>query len=324
MCDLDERPASRIQDEFGVELPSVARHGVMPMQPRMKPMLFRGFDARRDGSALVDDAPTSLSVAAADVERLARLVSEAGPTTPLDGIAEAFGSSPLACVAVAFQGMLGRFQDEQAALQRFTWDAAHQLRTPLAVLAARLSADVPPELSDIRRDLEWMSRLVSQLLLAARAAHGFDEAPAEMDLLGLAQDVVSSLAPLAIYRGRGIELVAGDEAVHVIGNSGFAFEAASNLIENAMSYAPEGSIISIVVSAPDRLEVMDRGPGVPEARRQAIFQAFERTPDSADGGAGLGLAIVSEIMRRHGGAVSYRDRPGGGAVFSLQFVPVQQ
>jgi signal transduction histidine kinase len=267
-------------------------------------------------------SPDVPDLAAPDIARLTEAVAAVSPGAAAMRVPADFANPAMAGLAAAINAMVARFDEGHAALQRFTWDAAHQLRTPLAVLAARLSAPSPPDLDDIRGDLEWMSRLVSQLLSAARAAEAAPRGLEPMDLMELAQDVVSALAPLAIYRGRMIELIGEDDAAIVVrGERGFAFEALSNLIENAIGHAPEGGLISVSVLAPARVEVADNGPGVPPSHRESIFCAFEQGPSPGRGGAGLGLAIVTQVMQRHGGQASYRDNPGGGAIFSLDFKP---
>jgi signal transduction histidine kinase len=229
----------------------------------------------------------------------------------------------IAEIVQEFNGALERLNYGYISLRRFIWDAAHQLRTPLAVLAARISAPSPPTMDEIQHDLEWMSRLVGQLLSAARASEAHTNVFVDTDLIALAQDVVGALAPLAIYRGRMIELIADESStIMVKADRSFAFEAISNLVENSMGHAPEGSFISVYVTPPGLIEVADTGYGVPLEHRERIFRPFEQGPIPTKGGAGLGLSIVKEVMHQHGGTVSYRDNEGGGAVFCLNFVGV--
>ncbi len=256
----------------------------------------------------------------ADLKAQIALVSPANAAEPL---LVPKHNPQLAEIVQEFNDALSRLNDGYISLRRFIWDAAHQLRTPLAVLAARLSAPSPPETEEIRHDLEWMSRLVGQLLSAARASEAHTNVFVDTDLIALAQDVVGALAPLAIYRGRMIELIADESStVMVKADRSFAFEAISNLVENAMGHAPEGSVITLYVNPPCLVEVADQGHGVPLEHRERIFRPFEQGPIPTKGGAGLGLSIVMEVMRQHSGTVSYRDNEGGGAVFCLNFVPV--
>ena len=255
-----------------------------------------------------------------DIADLKAQIAAITPATATQALSVPQDGSDVAEIVSEFNAALERLNNGYVTLRRFIWDAAHQLRTPLAVLAARLSAPSPPETEEIRHDLEWMSRLVGQLLSAARASEAHTNVFVDTDLIALAQDVVGALAPLAIYRGRMIELIA-DEAstVMIKADRSFAFEAISNLVENSMGHAPEGSIISVFVYPSGLLEVADTGHGVPLEHRERIFRPFEQGPIPTKGGAGLGLSIVMEVMHQHGGSVSYRDNEGGGAVFCLNF-----
>src|SRR5262249_23503062 len=96
-----------------------------------------------------------------------------------------------------------------------------------------------------------------------------------------------------------------------------------NLIENAVVYAPAGTEVTVTVDRAGRIEVADRGRGVPRADRKNIFKRFWRGAGEKKEGAGLGLAIVSEIMRAHRGSVSVADNPARGAVVRLSFAPQQ-
>jgi two-component system sensor histidine kinase TctE len=131
---------------------------------------------------------------------------------------------------------------------------------------------------------------------------------------------VSALAPLAVARGIELSLESEGRAVVARGNREALVLAAQNLIENALSYAPRGSRVEVETAAPACLRVLDRGPGVAEADREAIFARFRRgaAPGAGAKGAGLGLAIVAEIAASHGGTARADARPGGGAAFSLE------
>ena len=219
----------------------------------------------------------------------------------------------------ALTRLLGRLEREVGALRRFSSDAAHQLRTPMAVLSARTS--VPAEELDrdgLASDLRWMGRLIDQLLATTRSTITAIDPDARFSTAELCVDVVSALVPLAITRGRDLQLVHAecDAAVH--GCYDLAFEALSNLVENALDHSPPGTMVSVRLHG-QRIEVADRGAGVPDEEREAIFERFAQGARRTTGGAGLGLAIVREIMERHGGTVACTRDRGGGALFTLRF-----
>jgi len=204
--------------------------------------------------------------------------------------------------------------------KKFSADVAHQLRTPLAVLTARITSDKGVlDRDDVQRDVTWMTRLVNQLLANARIMQAPPDNAQRMDLSALALDVVMSLAPLAIHRGKNIELTDGETPIWVDGHTDLAFEAVSNLVENAIAHSPIGETVTIVAKPPNQLEVVDQGSGIPPQEATKIFDRFGQGQVPTKGGAGLGLAIVSAVMDKHGGSVEYVDRLGVGAVFRLTF-----
>lgn len=207
-------------------------------------------------------------------------------------------------------------------LQReFTADAAHELRTPLAVLTAHIDTlEDPAVAAPLRRDLESMTHLVEQLLRVARVEalvlHDTDQA----NLADIARDVAAYLAPMAIRNHRMIEVDAPeDSAVPVQGQPDALFHAVRNLVDNALRHAPVDTTVTLTVTAqPPTLCVRDHGPGIPPERRAEVFQRFWRS-DRRSAGAGLGLAIVQRTMEAHGGSVGIADAPGGGALFRMEF-----
>ena len=204
--------------------------------------------------------------------------------------------------------------------KRFTANAAHELRTPLAVLRARIDGQPPsPERDALRRDVDRMARLVEQLLAVARLEARQVTLSEGVDLVAVARDTVARLFPLALSSGRELALTAPDRPVTVRGDAFALEDALRNLIDNALRHGPPGETIEVTVGAdPPALEVADRGPGVPAAMRPHLFEPFNRGADST-GGAGLGLAIVAETAAIHSATVSVDDRPGGGARFRLSF-----
>jgi len=109
------------------------------------------------------------------------------------------------------------------------------------------------------------------------------------------------------------------QPIRVKGNSYAISDAVRNIVENAIAHSPPGGEISISTHVDGRIEVADRGPGIPAEERPRIFDRFWRGKSAVSHGAGLGLAIVQEIMKAHRGTVELRDNPGGGTVFTLCF-----
>ncbi len=218
---------------------------------------------------------------------------------------------------------LARLERELDVQRRFSAEAAHALRTPLAVLMARLDAlpESVAEGEDLRRDVERMARLVSQMLLMARLEGLPLGAERPVDLHEAAIEAISSLAPLAVRLGIALSLAEGGAAT-IEGNHAGLVLALSNLLENALAHAPAGSEVEVEIGPGGRIAVRDRGPGVAPAEAEAIFARFRRGARAArnngGSGAGLGLAIVAEIARQHGGSVRAEAREGGGAAFILE------
>jgi signal transduction histidine kinase len=218
----------------------------------------------------------------------------------------------------ATNAALDRLERSLDTQRRFFAAAAHALRTPLAVLTARTDA-LPEgnEAAALRADADRLSRLVGQLLTMAR----LDDLPLDLtgrvDLRQAALDAISDLAPLAIGRRVGLTLDAAPSPAIIAGNHAAIVLALTNLLDNALTYAPPGSAVDVEIDAPATVRVLDRGPGVPEAERMAVFERFRRAPGAHSGGSGLGLAIVAEIAASHGGRAWVEARPGGGATFVL-------
>jgi signal transduction histidine kinase len=144
-----------------------------------------------------------------------------------------------------------------------------------------------------------------------------------VDLNNVASSVVATIAPWAIAQQKTIAFVGAEKPVEVKANAYALEDALRNLLENAVVHAPAGTEVTVTVDRTGRIEVADRGSGVPPKDRGNIFKRFWRGAGEKKEGAGLGLAIVSEIMRAHRGSVSVGDNPGGGALFTLSFPPLQ-
>lgn len=204
--------------------------------------------------------------------------------------------------------------------QRFTANAAHELRTPLAILRARL--DAMAEDDDVRalkRDVDGMIRQVELLLELARTETVTAGADARIDLGRLAEDMAARLYPVARRAGRDIAVEAPLRAVVVSGDPALMESAVRNLLENALRVSPAGETVRLVVAEnPPRLAVADHGPGLDPAELPELTEPFRRGPKG--GSAGLGLAIVAEAAKRLKAQLSLaRTDEAGGATFSLIF-----
>ena len=218
---------------------------------------------------------------------------------------------------VAVNEALDRLEKGMRLQQEFTADAAHELRTPLAVLRARV--DSLPEqkgLAALKSDIDVMSHVVSQLLEIAELENASLRIDDRVDLYAVAADVVSMIAGVAIAQGKEVALTGGP--VLVRGNEAMIFRAIRNLADNAIKHTESGSEVIVDVREDGTVRVLDKGPGVPPAERALMVRRFWRARRDQDG-AGLGLSIVSRIAELHGAKLGISDRDGGGAVFSLSF-----
>ena len=164
-----------------------------------------------------------------------------------------------------------------------------------------------------------MNRLVEQLLCVARLDSVALDVSSPVDLRQLAEEVVGSMAHLALAAGRTIALTGADHAVVVIGNGTAITDALRNLIENALAHTPRGTEVVVEVDPTGVISVQDSGPGIPAEDRQRIFERFWRGKGVRTAGAGLGLAIVMEIARAHGASITVSDRVPRGTQFDLRF-----
>jgi signal transduction histidine kinase len=227
-------------------------------------------------------------------------------------------------LVLAVNQALGRLEQGLRAQREFTADAAHELRTPLAILRMRVDT-LPddPVRTELRRDIEGMCRVANQLLaMAELEAFSFD--PQEItDLATVCADVTEALAPLALTQHKDLALSGADGPTWVKGNQELIRTAIRNLVENAINHTPQDTDVEIEVGCEGGVSVRDRGPGIPRAERELVFQRFWRRDRWRSGSAGLGLAIVRRIAEAHGASVSIEDRPSGGAAFSLRFIPAE-
>ena len=162
-----------------------------------------------------------------------------------------------------------------------------------------------------------MARVVGQLLEIAElddAGAGGDEVA---DLHAAALEVVSQIAPLAVGRGKSMALTGVEAPVWVRARASAVHQAVRNLAENAVHHTGPGGVVEVEISADGVVRVLDDGPGIAEDQAPHLFQRFWRADRRKPGGSGLGLSIVARVAAAHGGAVSFENRQGGGAAFTL-------
>lgn len=164
-----------------------------------------------------------------------------------------------------------------------------------------------------------MNRLVEQLLHVARLDSVVLDVTADVNLGQCAREVVENMAPLAIEQQRSLALAGAERAAVVKGNAHAVRDALRNLISNALHHTPRGTEVLVVVGPGRTISVCDRGPGIAAEDTEHIFDRFWRGRRASGTGAGLGLAIVREIMKLHGGQVEVTDNPDGGACLTLRF-----
>jgi two-component system sensor histidine kinase TctE len=229
---------------------------------------------------------------------------------------------------------IGRLRRMQESRRRFFTDAAHQLKTPLAVIQAESELALRETLNEPAR--EHLTRLngavrqaakgVQQLLSLSRLDNDSSEVGtfARLWLDKLARSVTLDWSPVA--RARNIDLGFEQEAnIEVMGNRELLAELCGNFIDNAIRYAGDGSVITVRVQRADDgalLQIIDNGPGIPLHEREAVFERFYRSQtEQYVEGSGLGLAIVREIARVHHARISLDDATGGGLAVSVRFPP---
>ena len=224
----------------------------------------------------------------------------------------------VATLVGAFNDALQRLDDGHARHERFLADAAHELRTPLAILNTRLE-NLPdsPDKHHLLTDAARLSVLAGQLLDLQRMKGGADRLQ-RFDLVEMARDVVAEMAPLALAAGYDIAFEPPAGRVEIEGDRDALARALTNLVQNAIDHAGGRGRVVVRVDASGGIDVIDDGPGIPLAQRAHVFKPFYRVHATGPG-AGLGLSLVQEIVRLHGGDVSVHDGPAGGSLFRMRF-----
>ena len=231
----------------------------------------------------------------------------------------------------SFEAMVRRLSDAFSSLQEFNGNAAHEFRTPLAMMQAQLElyeemphpdmdAETAELLAMLKEQTERLSKLVKTLLEMSEM-NTIERADA-VELTALIEEVLADLSPMAEKRQISLLQEATGEVL-LQGSDILLYRLLFNLVENAIRYNKEGGAVR--VSAEERADmveilVQDTGSGIPEADRETIFQPFFRVDKSrsrAYGGVGLGLTLVRKIVELHGGTIRIAESGEGGTTFAV-------
>jgi len=225
----------------------------------------------------------------------------------------------------ALNDLFARLQHAFDNERRFTADAAHELRTPLAALKTQAQVAMrsvddgerKTALENVLRGVDRTTHLVAQLLTLARLdPEAAMTAHLVVDLHRLCAETIAELAPAAQARHIELTLEAAADC-SISGNDAQLAVLLRNLVDNAIRYTPAGGRVTVSLAPREDgtvLEVSDTGPGIPEQEKQQVLERFYRIPGSAAEGSGLGLSIVRRIAELHGAELELRNGAGGSGL----------
>lgn len=267
------------------------------------------------------------------VEEVTRLAEEAEATDLSRRVEIPSAGLEFRQLAAVINSLFERLERAFLAQRRLTADAAHELKTPTAVLLGEAQDALRPEATDAERrhSLETiaevskgLAREVDGLMLLARGDAAPPRRLEELDLHEVAEDSIAAAAALGASR-QVVCTLTTDSPARVRGERAGLMRLVSNLVSNAVIYTRPDTLVEVRIGTDGGrayLEVADRGPGVAPEDRERIFQRFVRldtTRAQNPQGSGLGLAIVEQVVEAHGGDIRVRENEGGGAVFRVTF-----
>jgi signal transduction histidine kinase len=254
------------------------------------------------------------------VERISQQVAELPPLVHAHQLLLDDVPDEIVPLVAAFNQALASIHDVFQQQRRFTADAAHQLRTPLAVLQARIDTLEPSYTTQLlTADVARMARIIQQLLKLARVQNDLTPIREQVDLAALAWQVGAMMMPLASQRGLQIAINTPEQPVWIWGDPHQWEDVLTNLIENALQNTAMASKVEVIVKTGVELQVRDHGQGIATHLLPHLFEPFRRGQGGK--GAGLGLAIVAEIVAAHGGSIKAQNCPDGGACLSIRLPP---
>ena len=233
-------------------------------------------------------------------------------------------------LSVSYNRMLERLSDAFEIQRQFTANAAHELRTPLALMQVQLDlyhsnshpgndADTVQMIKMVTEQNDRLNKMVKTLLDRSELQTvGRDD---EIILDALVDEVLEDLEPLA--EGKNIRLIGKCKDITMVGSDILIYRLVYNLVENAIKYNHSGGQVTVTADRKENhvyLSVEDTGAGIPEELKERVFEPFFRVDKSRSrelGGVGLGLALVREIVRVHDGSIMVKSNPSGGTIFEV-------
>ena len=233
-------------------------------------------------------------------------------------------------LSVSYNRMLERLSDAFEIQRQFTANAAHELRTPLALMQVQLDlyhsnghpdndADTVQMIKMVTEQNDRLNKMVKTLLdMSELQTVGRDD---EIILDALVDEVLEDLEPLA--EGKNIRLLGKCKDITMVGSDILIYRLVYNLVENAIKYNHSGGQVTVTADRKEKhvyLSVEDTGTGIPEELKERVFEPFFRVDKSRSrelGGVGLGLALVREIVRVHDGSITVKSNPSGGTIFEV-------